>query len=369
MPAKLLVLVMFLENVLIGGVFLLYPWIVRKGLLFGVYVGEETFDSATARALTKRWSRGVLAALLVSLAFGLALALTTVNPLALVAPLLIQVLAFFALYLWAYRRARRLAPAGPPPAAVAPLVATPPPSPLLPALTLAVGVACGAFAMAQAWTAYDRLPASVPTHFGISGAPDAWRPKSIPTVMLLPTMVLVLGIGLGGMAWLTANAKRGLRRFDKGASLAAQMRFRAAMTRFLCGTALLTTVMMTAMSVSAIRVGLGRAPALGRWEMGLTGVLLLWAVGGTVYLALRYGQGGARLERAGVATPLTDGIADNRNWVLGMFYVNRNDPSFLVERRFGLGYTLNLGNWKAVALFVAFLAAILTVVIVAAATS
>jgi uncharacterized membrane protein len=27
-----------------------------------------------------------------------------------------------------------------------------------------------------------------------------------------------------------------------------------------------------------------------------------------------------------------------------MFYVNRNDPAFFVEKRFGLGYTLNFGH-------------------------
>jgi uncharacterized membrane protein len=369
MPAKLLLLVMLLENVLIGGVFLLYPLIVRKGLLFGVYVGEEAFDSPTARTLTRRWTGAMLAALLLSIVLGAALALATVEPLALVAPVILQIVSFFALYLWAYRQALRLAPAGPPPAAVAPLVATPPPSPLLPALTIAFGVACGALALAQAWSAYDRLPVSVPTHFGFTGAPDAWRPKSVATVMLLPAMVLVLGVGLGGTAWLTANAKRGLRRSDKGASLAAQIRFRTAMTRFLCGTSLLTTVMLTVMSMSIIQVGLGRATSLGRWEIGLTGLLLLWAIGGTAYLALRYGQGGARIEHAAIATPLTNGLADNRNWVLGMFYVNRNDPSFLVERRFGLGYTLNFGNWKAVVLFVAFLAAIAVIVIAGVTTS
>ena len=83
---------------------------------------------------------------------------------------------------------------------------------------------------------------------------------------------------------------------------------------------------------------------------------------------MRYGQGGSRLERASVATPLTNGLADNRNWVLGMFYVNRNDPSILVERRFGLGYTPNFGNWKAVALLVAFLGAIFGLIFVSRAT-
>ena len=368
MSANLLLVVMLAENVMVGGIYLLYPWIVRKGLLFGVYVGEEVFDSAAARSLTRRWYRAMAVTLALGVAVGAALVLAAASPLALVVPMTIQAVGFLGLYLWAYRQALRLAPAGPPPAAVAPLVATPSPSPLLPALAIAVGVACGAFAVAHAWTSYDALPASVPTHFGLSGEPDAWRPKSLPTVMLLPVMVLVLAVGLGGTAWLTANAKRGLRRFDKGASLAAQLRFRTAMSRFLCGVTLFTALMLTSLSISVIDVGLGRSGGLGSWQMALTGVLLVYAIGGTVYLAVRYGQGGSRLEGASAATPLTNGLADNRNWVLGMFYVNRNDPSILVERRFGLGYTPNFGNWKAVALLVAFLGAIFGLIFVSRAT-
>jgi uncharacterized membrane protein len=30
-----------------------------------------------------------------------------------------------------------------------------------------------------------------------------------------------------------------------------------------------------------------------------------------------------------------------------MYYVNRHDPAMWVENRFGLGYTLNFGNWRA----------------------
>ena len=33
-----------------------------------------------------------------------------------------------------------------------------------------------------------------------------------------------------------------------------------------------------------------------------------------------------------------------RGWVRGLFYVDRDDPSIMVEKRFGLGYTLNYGN-------------------------
>jgi uncharacterized membrane protein len=369
MEARILFIVMLVETLFIGGISLLYPRIARKGLLFGVYVGEELFEGEAARRITRSWYRGMIAAILLSVAAGITLAGTAPEPLMAVAPIFLLLLAFMVLYLWAYFQARAIAPSGPPPAAVAPAVAAPAASALLPAMTLIVGVACGVVAIAYAWAHYPALPDSVPTHFGPSGRPDAWRAKSFFTVMLLPIMTLVLGTVLGGVAWLTAHAKRALRRSDEGASLDAQMRFRRAMTRYLCGIAMLVIGMLTVMSIQSIRVAMGAIEGLS----ALTGVfgiaVAVLAVGGTIYLALRYGQGGARLERARADTPLTDGLADNRHWVLGAFYVNREDPSFLVERRFGFGYTLNFGNWKAVALLAVFLVLILGLTVTALLTN
>jgi len=42
-----------------------------------------------------------------------------------------------------------------------------------------------------------------------------------------------------------------------------------------------------------------------------------------------------------------------------VFYVNKNDPSIMVEKRFGVGYTINFGNRWAVLLMVGFLVLIL----------
>jgi uncharacterized membrane protein len=53
---------------------------------------------------------------------------------------------------------------------------------------------------------------------------------------------------------------------------------------------------------------------------------------------------------------LTNGLADNTNRYWGVFYVNRNDPSIMVEKRFGIGYTMNYGNPTAVLIVVTFLA-------------
>ena len=67
--------------------------------------------------------------------------------------------------------------------------------------------------------------------------------------------------------------------------------------------------------------------------------------------------------------PLTDDLADNRRCVLGVFYVNRDDPSFFVEKRFGLGYTINFGNPLAVVFLVLFLAAIAAITEIGILTS
>ncbi len=358
-----------IEVALVGGVILIYPRIARKGLLFGVYVGEGVFEGDVARRITRSWYRAMGACVCASLLLGGGLALLKPSPGLVPAPMILLLAGFLVSYLRAYRRSRTLAPAGPPPPAVAPLTVSPAPAALLPAVTLAAGAACGAFAVAYAWIHYADLPPLVPTHFGLRGLPDAWRPKSFFTVMLLPILALVTGVGLGGTAFLTAHAKRALRRSDRGASLEAQMRFRAAVTRFLCGISLLVSALLTALSVSALRIGLGNASKMPPATDVLGVAVVAYALGGTIYLALRYGQGGARIERARADTPLTDGLADNRHWVLGMFYVNRDDPSILVERRFGLGYTLNFGNWKAAALLGAFLALTIGLALVALLTN
>jgi uncharacterized membrane protein len=364
MQDKALFLVMMIETAALGGLLLLYPRIARRGILFGVYVGEEASGGERALAITRSWYRGVILSVLACLSAGVALAATPLQPFVAVAPVVLLLIAFLALYLYAHLRARELAPMGPPPASMAAIVAMPATSPIMPAVTLAAGVAFGLIAIAYTWVHYKELPARIPTHFGLSGLPDAWENTSFVTAMQLPLAVLVMGTVMGGTAWLTAHAKRALRSSDQGASLHAQMRFRAAVTRFVSSLGIVATGMMTFMSIQATRVSLGAAQALGPIALALGIAIALGAIGGTIYIALHYGQGGARIEQARVDTPLTGGLADNEKWVLGIFYVNRDDPSILVERRFGVGYTLNFGNLKAVAVLAGLFAILIAIAVI-----
>ena len=358
MERTILNMYLLVEVATIGGFMLLYPRIARKGLLFGVYVGAERSQSEEARAITRAWYRGGIATIALALASGWLLGSRPGFPVGTFASTLLLLASFSVLYLRAYRRAQRLAPPPGPPLAVAAIDAVPEPNLALPWAVLLASAVAGVCVIVYTVNRFDAMPDPVPTHFGISGQPDGWSKKSVGAVMVLPIMTLVMGVTLSGVALLTAKAKRGLR-LDGGASLVAQNRYRSAMSRYLAILGLLVTTMLASLSVTSVQVALGQRRTLPGAIMLVGLAIFLFAMLGAAWLAIRYGQGGSRLENPQGDAPLTDGLADNRLWKLGVFYVNPEDPSWLVEHRFGFGYTLNFGNPRAVATFAAFLAALL----------
>jgi uncharacterized membrane protein len=342
---------------LVGLLLVIQPRIARRGLLFGVYVGEERWNGPEAASVTRRWYAGMAIAALAGLAAGEAVAGSRVTPpLGVVVALLTLSAGSSIVYLVAHLDARKLAVVSTRPAAA--MVGGADPSLAWPLTALAWALAAGSVSIAYAWWHFDRLPPIVPTHFGSSGAPDAWSPRSFGSVMLVPVTTLLVGGALAIIACLTARAKRAIRHPDDGVSFAAQQRFRSATAAFLSGAAILATLLLTVVGLYSLRTGLGLAAGMPGWLPVLVGLLVAYSVGGALYLSLRLGQGGARLERRVGTAPLTNGLADNSHWVLGMFYVNRDDPSLFVEKRFGLGYTINFGNPRAVALLAIFLAVV-----------
>ena len=354
-------IVLIIETIAAGGFMLLIPKITRRGLLFGVYVGEAPSIGDRARAITRGWYVVMIAALVVSVLLGVGLALgDPESPAAALVPLVLLLGATVVSYLWAHFRSRALATIGAPVSAAA-FVVDRPQSLTIPLIATAIGVIGGAIAVSYAWWHLSEMPAIVPRHFGASGRPDAWSPRSFGSVMLLPLLTLVVCSTLGVMACLTGRAKRAIRQSDQGVSFDAQVRFRRAMTLFLSGTVVLTTLMLTTMSIDSVRVALGRSEGLPIVDMAAAVVMVVYALAGALYLMLHFGQGGARLERSAAGAPLTNGLADNTHWVLGVFYVNRDDPSFFVEKRFGMGYTINLGNPTAIAFIAVFLIILVTI--------
>ncbi len=172
---------------------------------------------------------------------------------------------------------------------------------------------------------WDQIPDRFPVHFGFHG-PDHWVTRSPRAVYGL---IVLNGLLCGLMLMTRYGLLHESRRVAiDGASAQAETRFRRIITWLLVAVEYLTVMLAWAILFSSPQ---------GVFVFGM-GMLVLTAV--LVFVLLRMGQGGNRLAPGG---PPGDRTPD-ACWKWGMFYINPNDPALFVEKRFGVGYTVNFGN-------------------------
>lgn len=347
---------------LVGGILMVLPKITRKGLMFGAYIGEEVADGDAARGLLRRWYLGCLTLMAVALVVGLGISLAGHPVAGNFTATGILLLAALVLYLRMYYAARALAP----PAtsrqaeqAVAMLQEGEPKGAGLAKLTLGICILASLAAMVYSMVGYDAMADRIPTKFDPWGEPVAWTDKSVVSAMITPTLNLVISPFMALLALLTSRAKRSVRGGSGGRSAEAQDAFRAAIANLLSYTALFVCALMTFLSVQIVRVGLQEIQSIGMGFVWLSVAMIAFMLVALIRIMMKYGQGGALMENGSTEAPLTNGLADNTHWVWGIFYVNKDDPSIMVEKRFGLGYTINFGNKAAVVMMATFLVLIL----------
>ena len=82
-------------------------------------------------------------------------------------------------------------------------------------------------------------------------------------------------------------------------------------------------------------------------------------VGGALLLVMRHGlrSGAPTGPAAGEAAVEDVPLADPARWFLGILYLAPGHPAVFVEKRVGLGFTLNLGNPRVLLCLAVLLAA------------
>jgi uncharacterized membrane protein len=124
-----------------------------------------------------------------------------------------------------------------------------------------------------------------------------------------------------------------------GDAAARERRFRTANLVLLLGAEYLLALVFAGVSLLPIFGG-----SIG--AMTIAWIIIEWVlVLASLVVLLRLGQGGSRGAQPS-STAIGDRTADAQ-WRWGIFYVNRDDPALFVEKRFGIGYTLNFGNPRA----------------------
>jgi uncharacterized membrane protein len=341
----------------------LMPRLTRPDVYFAVTVPPQFRDSVEGCSILKRYRVEVTIFGVLSLLIVLA-AIRIPEPnylmAATLAGLFLQVAGVFLAY---YRARGRVLPHAAPPATVREAALVPreahlpggwilqfPPFVLLAATAIWLHLHWG------------QIPDVFPIHWGASGQPNNWATRSFAGVYGPLLIGAVLCALMGFLAYAMLRWSRLIR--VGGAAGEGERRFRLLVV---------SIIVATEYFLALVFMWTGLTP-LSHKQAGPPGfipvlVFALAFTAVTVVLMVWVGQGGTRLvgsagAASGAVPPVGDRTPD-KYWKLGLIYINRHDPALFVEKRFGIGYTLNFGHpgaWVFLAVLVAVFVAIILIV-------
>lgn len=336
-----MMLMMMLLLPVVGVLMAVTPYLQRRGEVFAVTVPTAAQRDPFLRALKRRYALSMGAVTVVLTAAGVAAALA-MNEAAIVVVLLVGTLGLllggYALMLRyraktkAYKREQGWEAQAQEAVAVVAEADAPHAIALswnllyIPVILLTVGIAV---------VGYPHMPDMIPMHASFDGTVNDWAPKG-PMVVAFPVLVqLFLAACMVFSHWTILKSKKWAEPGAPATSALAYGLFARAQSVFLLVTGLLLTG------------GLGILFELSSMELITLGqaaffVMLLAVpiVVGSLVIGVVYGQAGSRVFKRmqGTDTLLAD---DDEHWKLGIFYVNPDDPAFVLPERFGVGWTFN----------------------------
>lgn len=325
----------------------LMPRLTRHDLYFAVTVPPGFRDSGQARLILRRYRRGVISVSTLALVL-LGAAIDSHAFLWVPLIVLTQLGALFGIF-YATRRAvlpNRVSPTTVREAHIGPRARKIPGGWM---------VASGPYALLAASAAYlgthwRLIPARFVVHWGAGGLPDRWATRS-PMTVFLP--LLMAALILAGLTLLLYGIAHWLRPIHAdGAEGARESRFRTAQSILLLTVEYCVALQFSWIALHPLLSGPQRPAAI----IALLPAMIVFVFVGVL---MWLGQGGSRTLVSQSTTPESakpiGDRTEDRFWKLGVFYFNRDDPSVMVEKRFGIGYTMNFAHpmaWVLIAILV-----------------
>lgn len=344
------------------------PFLLRRTIAFGVTIPEGHTDDHVVASYKKMYSMIILITGLLSLigyAFW-ATSSTLVEEQIVLAGLAIQLGLLFlsmVLYLYFHTKTTRLKRSNHWGAELKQIqiadLAIRSKDEMLPSFLYVLPMLITGGLIAYTATKYGQMPDMIPTHWGPNGQPDAFSPKTPFSVIALPLMFLIMQAMLLGINVFTKRSGIKLNPAKGRTSQVQQLSFRKYTSWFLFMTSVLMTILLGYLHLTTIHEGLGNAAIMFALPLGSLLIILL----ATGVYAFKVGQSGSRIDVSfeDEAVPGVTAVDDDQYWKFGVFYVNKNDPSIFVEKRFGVGWTANFGNLLSYVIIVVPLVLILAI--------
>lgn len=208
---------------------------------------------------------------------------------------------------------------------------------------------------------YPSLPSRLPTHWDNMGNVDGYMNKSISAVFLMPLFQGFIGIIIYLSYFAIRQAKHHINPRDPEQSLKKNFIFRKVWSTYFLITLILVEVLFLIMNMMTLEV-ITNIKLFNIFSFVITGILLVWAV----VLSLILGQGGDRLNLGDNKKSSKEYYKDDKHWKLkSWIYFNPEDEAVFVEKRVGLGWTVNIGRAMGLVLLVLpFIIVIISLIVV-----
>lgn len=185
---------------------------------------------------------------------------------------------------------------------------------------------------------YSQIPDKIPTQYGFSGQITNWTDKSYQTVLIMPITQIYLTLLFLFVNTMIAKAKQQVSVENTDKSILQNVTFRRRWSAFIIITGVALTLLFTLIQLSFIY------PINQQVLMIVPLVLSAGVIIGSIILAITTGQGGSRVKTSMDKGGEVIDRDDDQYWKLGIIYFNKNDPAVFLEKRFGIGWTINCAH-------------------------
>lgn len=327
----------------VGGLFFWLPRFSRRELFFAVTVRADFPESEAGQAILRGYGRRVVLVTLIAVVLAIGGAVAARLWLALLA-VLVQIAGCF----WAFLGARAAAlghavePTALREAELAPRQMRVPGGWTVQLVPFAILGAAAAVLQLN----WQRIPLRFPVHWAIDGRPNGWSTRAA-THVYAPLLLGAAFVAL--LVLFTWGIVRWTRRLHaSGAAAAADLLRERRYLLVLVFTEYVVALVTARTALLPLRPD-PKSPPSAAVPLGLLSLLLFALL--LLFIVHRPPE-----PRPAEGAPTIGDRTEDRYWKVGKIYFNRNDPALLVEKRFGIGYTLNFGHWISWLILAAILA-------------
>lgn len=188
---------------------------------------------------------------------------------------------------------------------------------------------------------YPSLPDKVPTHWDLKGNIDGYMHKSMFVALMMPLTQIFMAIVLYIVYYFSITSKQQINPKNPDISLKKNIIFRKAWSIFFIVSLTLIELLFTFLNMLVLGI-IKYSPIINIFMIITFG----FSIVGSLVLSLMLGQGGDRLRLKGDNDSIKGyDINDDHLWKLGnTIYYNPDDSSIFVEKRVGVGWTVNAGR-------------------------